>query len=350
MDNRRISICLLGLFLFLFSGLLLHSSSDISVKELLEKNIQAAGGKEKLAEIENFSFRAGSKTYYISAVTQMKITEGKEPVVTQIILADSEKVKRNCFNNISEYEGLMKANYLTLAKLRSGLFTLAKFENQLEFLGMKSFGPEKHYMLTTRINDLEVDFYLDAEEYMIKRVVFKGYDPDGGKYEVNHDFGPVQEVNGIKIPSSWFSSQVGTRGTLNEISEVKLNQTLDKDFFSRFDVNVGRVEISQDALSGNVVEFMFQRGMLLIGTNWTDSCLKRAGFKTKDKLILHISDMEIEIDFYESPPQRNAIGPGAKLMMPNQRDENYLIYLWSEEYKQLEEKLEPLLPIHAKRK
>lgn len=350
MDYRRSGIYLTGLFFLLFSGFLSTSQPDRSVKELVEKNILAAGGKGKLEQVENFSFKAGSKTYYMSSEGQMKIAEGKEPVVTEVILVDMEKVKRNCFNNISEFKGLQKSTYQSLSKLRCGLFTLEKFKDQLEFRGLKTFGPRKHYMLTTKINDLEVDFFLDPEEYTIKRIVYKGFDPEVGKYEVNHDFGPFQDVDGIKIPSSWFSSRVGTRGNLYEISDVKFNQTLDKDFFSKFEVNVGKVKISEGVLIGNIVESIFRRNMLMIGTNWTDEWIKRAGFKAKDKLILKISDMEIEIDFFDSQPPRSAFGQGAKFMMPNRRNENFLLYLWSQEYKELAEKLEPLLPIRVKKK
>jgi len=350
MKNRRFSVYILALLFIFYSSLLYSAQPNLSAKELVKKNIQSAGEKEKIVSIKNFSFRAGSQTYYFSSLGHMKITEGKDPVVTQVILTDSEKVKRNCYNNISEFEGLQKATYQALARLRSGLFTLLHFKDQLEYRGLKAFGPKKHYMLTTEIAELEIDFYIEPEEYTIKRIVFKGFDVEGGKYEVNHDFGPFQEVEGLKIPSSWFSSQVGARGTLYQISDVKINQTLDEDFFSRLEVNVGNVEISSDALGGNIIDFSFQRGMLLIGTNWTNQCFKKVGFKTKEKLILQISDMEIEIDFYESMPPQDVIGPGAKLMIPNRRDENYLILLTPKENEQLAEILETLLPIRVKRK
>lgn len=350
MKNRRFSVYILALLFIFYSRLLYSAQPDLSVKELVEKNIQSAGEKEKIANIKNFSFLAGSQTYYFSFSGQMKIMEGKMPVVTQVILTDSEKVKRNCYNNISEFEGLQKATYQALAQLRSGLFTLLHFKDQLEYRGLKAFGPKKHYMLTTNIAELEIDFYIEPEEYTIKRIVFKGFDEEGGKYEVNHDFGPFQEVESLKIPSSWFSSQVGARGTLNQISDVKINQALDKDFFSRLEVNVGNIEISSDALGGNIIDFSFQRGMLVIGTNWTDQCIKKAGFKAEDKLVLQISDQEIDIDFYESRPPRGVLQPGVKIMMPNRRDENYLILLSAEEREQLAEILETLLPIRVKRK
>lgn len=338
--------------MFLASLFFLASSQpDISVQELVEKNIQTAGGNDKLARVENFSFKAGSMTFYMSSDGRMKITEGRDPVITEVILVGTEKVKRNCFNNRTEIKEPLKSTYQCLAKLRCGLFTLARFRDQLEFHGLKTFGPEKHYILSTNVNDLEVNFYLDHQKFIIKRVVFKGFTSPGNIYEVNHDFGPLQEVEGIKIPSSWFSSQVGTRGLLHEISDVKINQPLEKDFFSNLEINAGEVEISSGALSGNVVEFALRRSLLTLSTNWTNQCIMRAGFKNKDKLILQIHDKEIEIDFYDSRPPRNATRPGSRFMMPDSRNkENYLIYLWSEEFKDLAEKMEPLLPIHVKKK
>jgi hypothetical protein len=215
---------------------------------------------------------------------------------------------------------------------------------------MKRFGPKKYYLLTTNIDDLKIEYYLDEEEFTLKRIVFLGFNQAKGKYEVNHDLGPYQEINGIKIPSSWFSSRVGTRGRTYEIAEVKMNQVLEKGFFSNLEVKVGKIKIEKGSLHGNVVEFMFRRDILMIATNWTKDCFRRAGFKGGDKLILQVSDKEIEIDYYESMPPRDTLTPGKEFMIPNQRSENYHVYLWSAGNKALEEKLEPLLPIRVRRK
>ncbi len=350
MIERRLRVLFAGLVVFLGSFLLLYAQANLSVKEIVRKNIQAAGGKEALSEINHYSFKHDLKTYYIATSGLMKLTDGKEPVITEVILVEEGKVKRNCFNKITELEGFVKSTYQCLNKLRGGLFTLANFKDQLEFKGQKNFGPKKHYMLTTDVGGLKVEFYLDSDEFTLRRLVFKGFDQYRGKYEVNHDFGPYQEINGIKIPSSWFSSQVGTRGNNYGISDVKINPPLAKDFFSRIEVNVGEVKIVEGSLSGNIIESSFRRNILQISTNWTDECIEGAGFKSKDKLILQVGDKEIEIDFHESFPPRETIGPGSKFMVPNSTDENYLIYLISPEYKQLSKEIVPLSPIRVKRK
>ncbi len=349
MVERPLGVFFIGLLVFLGFFLLLYSQADLSVKDIVARNIQAAGGKEALSKVKNYSFKHGLRTYYMATSGLMKLIDGKEPVITEVILVDEDKVKRNCFNDITEIAGFMKSTYQCLAQLRSGLFTLANFKDQLEFKGQKNFGPEKHYMLTTDIGRLKVEFYLDAGEFTLKRLVFRGFDQSRGKYEVNHDFGPYQEINGIKIPSSWFSSQVGTRGSTFGISDVKINPPLDKNFFSTIEVNVGEVKIAEGSLSGNIIESSFRRNILQMSTNWTDKCIKGAGFKSKDKLILQMGGEEIEIDFYESFPPRETIGSGSKFLVPNPRSENYIIYLISPEYKQLLEELEPLLPISVKK-
>jgi hypothetical protein len=349
MVERRLRIFFAGLLVFLCSILLLYSQADLSVNDIVERNIQAAGGKEALSKVKNYSFKHDSLTYYMSTSGVMKLIDGKEPVITEVILVEKDKVKRNCFNNVTEMAGFVKSTYKCLAQLRGGLFTLANLKDKLEFKGQKNFGPKKHYMLITDIEGLKVEFYLDADEFTLKRLVFKGFDQSRGKWEVNHDFGPYQEINGIKIPSSWYSSQVGTRGSTFRISDVKINPLLDKDFFSSIEVNVGEVKIAEGELSGNIIESSFRRNMLQISTNWIDRCIKGAGFKSKDKLILQMGDKEIEIDFYESFPPRETIGPGSKFLVPNRRSENYIIYLISPEYKQLLEEIEPLLPIRVKK-
>lgn len=334
-------------FLILSGSVVLFGSQ---VDKIVEQNILAAGGKANLSKIKNYSFTYGSTNYYLSTDGVMKLTEGRTPIITEVTLNEKDKVRRNCFNNTTEFTGLQKSIYQCLARLRAGLFTLSHFQGQLKYHGLKSFGPQELHMLSTNMDGLQVEFYLGAQDSLLKRLVLKGYDEQQNKYEENHDFGPYQEIEDVKIPSSWFSSQVGTRGSSVEISDVKVNQPLEKDFFSNLDVNVGDVEIGQGFLKGNIVQSSFRRNILTIGTNWTDVCLQKAGFNAEDKLILQIADTELEIDFLESFPPRNSLGPGSKFMVPNRRGDNYLIYLISPEFSKLAEQLDTLSPIRVKKK
>jgi len=346
---KRQSWAFLTTTLFLLSLVSISTAQEnLSTQDLIKKNIETAGSEEKLAQIENYSFKVGRRTYFLSSEGQMKITSGQEPIITEVILASKEKVNRNSYNNITNYEGLLKSTYQALAKLFSRFFTLEKFKDHLEFQGLKKFGPEKLYKLAAKEGNLLIEFYLDADNFALKRLVLQGFDEDRGKYEVNHDYGPLQEFAGLKIPSQWFGSQVGVRGSLMEVSDVRVNLALEKDFFLKHDVNIGEVKVSKGALTGSVIQSRFQRNMLQIGTNWTQRYIQQAGFKENDKLILLVRDMEIEIDFYDTRPPRSAYGQGGKFMMPNRGNENYIIYLISPEFSDLVENLEPLMPIQVK--
>ena len=354
MTKHRL-IIYLSCLMFLFGSVFLsRSQTNLTVNEIIEKNIQAAGGEDNLAKVKNYSFTYGPMTYYMTTSGLVKLTKGREHVITEITLIDQDKVKRNSFNKVTELTGFQKSSYQCLAKLRCGLFTLINFKDQLAFKGLKNFGAEKLYMLTTNVDELKVEFYLDSDEWTLKRLVLKGFNPSRGKYEVNHDFGPYKEIDGLKIPSSWFRSQVGTRGRTYEISNIKMNQTLNKDFFSKLDVNVGEVAVSDGSLEGNIIDFRVTPGNLYITTNWTNEYIQEAGLKTKDKLIFQINDMDVELDFYASIselPPRSSFSQGAKLMFQDNRlGETYLIYFYSTEFAQVEQKLELLLPIRVKRK
>ncbi len=351
MRRKKLSICTIGISFLLSFFFMAFSQTQVSVNEVLQKNAQAVGGMERIDAIKNFSFKDGQTTYYLSSGGQMKMTSGKDPVITEVILVNQETALRNCFNRLSDFGPLLEQTFQIRAKLYSGLFTLLKFKDELEFRGTKRFGPKEFHVLSTKTKDLEVEFYIDSTDFLLKRIVFRGHNPDFGKYEINHDLGPYQEVDGLKIPSSWFASQVGTRGDEAEISDAKLNLDLAENFFTDYSLNAGSTDFSGGILKGNIVDFESGRGgQLMISTNWTDDCFKKAGFQSGDKLILSLGESQMEVEFYTSQPPRSAYSQGAILMLPSRANENYVVYVLASGYQDLVERLEPLMALQIKKK
>ncbi len=351
MKNDRVIVLPIVAVSALCIALSSFALQEPSLQEIVDKNIQAIGGKEKIDQIRNYSFKDEQTTYYVSLAGRMKLTSGKDPVITEVVLINEAGAKRNCFNKITEYGSFEETTYQYLAKLYGGLFTLSPFAEDLEFQGTRRFGPKMLHMLSTKANDLAMEFYVDSGNYLIERIVFRGHSPESGKYEVNHDIGPYQEIEGLKIPSSWFSSRVGTRGTAHQVTDVKWNLELDKDFFTDAQVKVGKTDFSGGILRGNIVDFSIMRGnRIMISTNWTDDCIQRAGFKSEDKLILMIDESRLELDFYASQPPRTAYGQDTILMLPSRSEENFVIYILASGYQELADQLEPLMPIQIKKK
>jgi len=344
-----LSIVVFAAFSALSSG-----QPDLSLGEIFTRNVQASGGRGRLSQVQNISFRIGGTRSYASANGELKLVSGKEPVVTDVILVKGDKVRRNSFNAITDITGPQKVLYQTMAQLYAGLFSLSKFEGRLKLEGLKAYGPERFYHLLMNSDGVEVGFFLRTDDFFLKRLVFKGLTPDGDKYEVNYDFAPFEETEGLRIPLSWFSSQVGTRGTLAEVTELKINQTLPEDFFDRLEVNVGTTEASAGELKGNVLDFNSSPFGLTITTNWTKADIEKAGLRTGDRLLLLVEGAEQELVFYASEneiPPREELGEGARLLTPMPRGgDNYAIQFFGVDSAQTASKLKPLAAIQIKKK
>ena len=353
---RRITYCRLavGLASLLIMPYFAQAQAELSLKDILEKNLQASGGRERIAQVQNLAFKVGPSRYVTAYDGRMKVLTGKEPVVTEAILVGKDKVQRNSFNNISELSGTQKAVYQTLARLYAGLFSLEKFEKELRLEGLKSFGPEKLYQLSAKADGLTADFFLRADDFLLKRMVFRGLTSEGDKYEVNYDYAPFEQAEGCLVPLSWFTSQVGARGNLSELNEVKVNQSLDSDFFAKLEVNVGTVSVAAGSLKGNILDFNAPPNMLSIVTNWTKKDVEQAGLKTNDLLTVTIEGVESELVFYaaakELPPQ-NVLSRGARILAPAQRGgETFVIQFIATDTTQIAPKLKVLAPIEIKKK
>jgi hypothetical protein len=323
--------------------------TPMGTAEILAKHLSSAGGEEKLAAVKNFSFRTGPLTYFLSPDGRMKITSGEDPVITEVTLVNKSEARRNRFNNITELAPLPKATQQALALLRSGMFTLKNFRDDLEYNGLKKLGISSYHMFTARMSRLNVHFYLDSDEFLLRRLVFRGFDPGQGTYEINHDYAAYQVFEGIQIPTTWFSSQVGTRGNQLTISRVMFNRTFAPDFFDSAELNIGGVKISAGTLEGNIINVTFRRNMLTIGTNWTAACVEEAGFITGDNLQLTIGDKTFQVDFYSEAAPRNAYQAGQRFLAPNRQDENFIILMLGPENSRLAEELEPLAPIRIQK-
>lgn len=342
-----------GIIVFLSAACLVRAQANLTLKDVFRKNLEAAGGKAKLGQVKNLSFKTGGTRVFVSAAGELKVLTGKDPVVTEVILVRGDKVQRNSLNVISEVTEPQKTVHQTLAKLYAGVFSMAKFEGQLELEGLKSFGPAKLYHLTPKVKSgtVGVHFYVNSDDFRLKRLVFQGSTAEGDKYEVNYDFAPFEENEGLTIPLSWFASQVGTRGNVTEVTELKLNQPLAKDFFATFGINAGKTEAVPGEMKGNVLDVNSSPFGLAIATNWTRKDVEKAGFKTGDKVILLVDEDEYELAFYaqssEVPPP-NEMAKGARLLAPASRGDGFSVLMIGGDAG-LQAKLKGLAPISVKK-
>jgi hypothetical protein len=362
--NQRalITLLLIPVFVMISQGEV-NGQTVTTTEGILKKNIEAIGGRGKLEEIKNFSFKAGSNTYFVRSDGTMKVLMGQEPVVIVAVLVTDDLVKENYFHQILTIEGIEKSRLQCMARLVSGLFSLANFEEFLTYQGVKSFGPEKNHLLSGKACGMDVTFSLDVDSFLVRRMVLEKYTAEEGHYGISYEFGDYKEINGIKIPSSIFYAPIGAQSSSTpfqrEISDVKANLEFDDEFFSRIDVNIGEVTSAPGELRGNVFEIMSMapRPSIIIVTNWRPQDIKKAGLRTGEKLILTLDNLEIELTFYQTDIERedNNYGiPDARFMtMDPMRGNLYFIYLNltdKDKTESIKAKLTPLIPIQIRRK
>jgi hypothetical protein len=350
-SKSRKSAFLMGSAVLLAASASLFAQSELSLKDIIDKNLQASGGRDKIATIKTYSFRTGTTVYCTGADERLKIATGKQPVVTEVILISPDRAQRNRFNEFTEIGGLEKSIYEFQAKLQAGFFTLIKFAKELKTQGLRSFGPEKMYLLAAQQGDLKISFYVHAQEFWIKRIVLQGYWESGLKYEANYDFGPYQEVDGLRFPASWFASFVGMRGNLFEVQDLKLNPSLEPAFFSSLELNIGQVETGSGFLKGNVLDFVDHPDSLMVTTNWTKKSVDKAGLKSNDRLVLTLGGVETEITYYSEGPPQSQFANGAQILSFNpEAGETAVVIFFKIDFSRFKEKLAPLASLQIRKK
>jgi len=272
--SKHIFIILTAIALSL-SALYSISNHETDVEAIIAKNVEAAGGLEKISKIKTYVLKAGPRFYYMSSAGIMKMTAGNEPVITEIILITPENVIRNSFNRVGELKPLLASTYQSLSKLRCGLFTLINFSGQLEYKGEKKISNKDYLVLASTEGVLDVEILIDSDDYLVKGFNLSGYGPAEGRYQIHHEIREYQRVNGIMLPSSWLSSQPGTRGIRHEVTDIRFDPDLTSDFFSSLELNAGEVEINPGILKGNVMTVeLIRETNVMISTNCTKDHLK----------------------------------------------------------------------------
>lgn len=206
-------------------------SEEITIEQIIRSNIAAAGGKEKLdglnsASIEIFSRGRLSFKTYTQGNNLMKMVSGEQPIIQSITIVKDNNVARKTYEPERDLRERDKCVYLSLEKLISGAFTLKNFEGELTYKGLKKLGPETHYIMETRIAACTVQFNIDAESNLIKRMVIEDNSPEAAGYKATYDFLPAVESAGFIIPSGWYECDLGAGASARGIQYDLKNFTV----------------------------------------------------------------------------------------------------------------------------
>ncbi len=138
-----------GVIFLLAAASLASAQASLSLKETLRKNIEASGGRAKLAAVRNLSFRTGGQRNFASASGELKVLTGKDPVVTEAVLVErrpgpAELVRHDERGHGARRDGL--PDHGQALRRASSRWPSSRASSCSP--GSKSFGPEKFYHLT----------------------------------------------------------------------------------------------------------------------------------------------------------------------------------------------------------
>ncbi len=339
--------------------------AGLTARDVISKNLTAAGGAETVSRVGSLSFSAGASKYAASADGRMKVRSVlEEPAVFEAVLVEGTSVRKNSLGRVSEVKGFERMRWIILGRLIGGLFTLKPFEESLVYEGTASFGPERHHVLSSRIDGVKVSFYVDSTDFLVKRLVLSGAGADGQNMEECHEvaYGPGGERP--RLPSTMFVAQVGVGGTYapaaRPLSDIKLEENLPDGFFKEFGINAGRAAAAPGRLEGNILfgQFDEEDFFVRIMTNWTEDDIRASGFQNGDVLVLSSGGAEFETKLFILESQVNdpdVYAPGNSLFthMPNRYPMFYAQFnsLYPEErFLALRARIKVLAPITARKK
>jgi len=306
------------------------------VRDIVVRTVQAVGGKGKLDQVRSYSFRLGEQTVLVSADGRLKLLSGFEPdIVYETLLVGPEGVKKNTRGRLMGLAGVEALKWRFLAEFWSGLFTLRNVLDPLALQGVRAFGPERHYCLTSRRDGVIVSYYVDAADFLVRRMVMKTSDPATGIFEFVCELGPAEENDGLKFPSRIYLSRVGVSGTAapgaQNVSKVAFNPALPADAFSTADVNPGPVSVSPGALAGRIlyVQPHDRLKIVFLVSNWIREDIDRAGLRSGDRIRLELAGVAFEAKFFvreeDAGADPHAYDAGT-VLMTNWPDETILYH------------------------
>ncbi|MBC7362436.1 MAG: outer membrane lipoprotein-sorting protein [Candidatus Aminicenantes bacterium] len=241
--NRRIKKIAGFLFGLILLNLIILPAHSQTGKDILEKMIEALGGRKTLAEIKDTKIIGTMEIIQYGMTAPMTIYQ-KEPNkyrmemevmgYTMIQVYDGQKAMMTNPQTGEVVEltpdqtkGLMKqalGNDATLNPEKYGITYTYKGEETVD--------GKKYYVLEQKFQDGDITtMYLDAATYLPYKSKSKGLSPTGTEVETDVVFSDYRKVGNTQAAFSMTISQAGAEYIRMIISEIVYNSGLDDSLF-----------------------------------------------------------------------------------------------------------------------
>jgi len=356
MHKYLLIVAALGLTFFLNPLCAEITPQAMTAAQIIQKNVEAVGGEEALEavknmviEIQNPYYQQIVSFYYITSDGKGKIVYTNDDLVWMVATINGGDFKVNSALPPENITPLDKVRARCFTKLFGGVFSLKNFKDNLKAEGIKKYGPEKHYVLSTSMDDHGIKFHIDTQDFLLKRLLITGGDAESGKYQASYEFGPFNENNGLNVPNAFFSSTIGVPGGGNvrqEFRNMKTNIDIPPDFFHKRELSFGKVSWKDPVLFGNGISSTPRGPYYVIITNWSVKDMEKAGLQSMDKIKVKIDATEIDALYIANNTEITGeiAAPGNAILLRN--DQYFaVVVMWGETFKPIHDSFKKLCAI-----
>lgn len=276
-----------------------------TAQEVIDRHFEALGGREKIREIDTLTLKGSVGSALLPSGQEITLYLKKPDKYKQvgsfrITLCNGETF---VYNNGGEKVPLSKENLENL-KYRIGFFhngfSLLHWKDSFpsaELEEIKAYGPVKQYMIRfpTAENGHDLIAYIDADTFLIDRLVYIISHPEAGTLKVVNSLRDYEEYHGLWLPSRLVFDKVGwEEGPLHFVfEEVELNPPIENALFEGAEIDFGTVVCEGETIRGEIWGEM--DGWLL--TNIRVEDITTAGIKDTDWLNLKVGDTQVKVKY-----------------------------------------------------
>jgi len=279
-----------------------------TAREVIEKNLEAVGGAEKIRAVESLVLRGASGSALLPpsekvALYLLKPDRLKQVGDFRVVLCDGTR----CIYNDGTEETEMTGGTLEGMRYRVGFyhnaFSLLNWEAHFDeavLAGVKDYGLARQYELrfpgAEEGRDLTV--FVDAETMLIDRLVYLKTQEGAGLLKVVNQLRDWEEHGGLKVPMRIVFDTIGWEASPTHfvIDEFLVNEPVNPTIFESASIDFGEVLVNPGLVEGGIHGEM--DGTLLTNVRMED--LAEAGIEQLDYVTFRMGEVEMKMRFLEN--------------------------------------------------
>ncbi len=234
-----------GISALLLSSLVLTFAHAQSAAEILEKMIEASGGRKALEAIKDTTM-SGEADMISMGMTGSMTMYHKEPGMTRQDMEFMGMVMTQAFDgevawftnpqtSAAQAAPAEMQEYSKKGALEMGnsiLLDPAKFGVSHEFKGKETIEGKEYYLLERVFESGDTTtFFIDPQTFYVYKQKQKSLDMMGGEVDQEIVFSDYRKVDGIPFPFTMTIFQQGEEFAVITMTEVKFNSGLEDSFF-----------------------------------------------------------------------------------------------------------------------